>query len=171
MVSLRRPAVFFDRDGVLNEDYGYVYKPKDFKWIPGAIETIKRLKDKEYVIFIITNQSGVARGYYTEEDVMDLHNWINDELCQKYDVQIDHFYYCPHHPTAGLGIYKSKCKCRKPSPGLINKAVSEFNIDRSRSFFIGDKDTDMEAASAAGIRGYKFNTGNLLDFMICQDIC
>ena len=165
-----QPAVFFDRDGVLNEDFGYVYKPKDFKWIPGAIETIKYLKDKGYAIFVITNQSGVARGYYTEDDVKTLHNWINDELFQKHDVQIDSFYYCPHHPTEGFSPYKTTCKCRKPEPGLINRALFEFNIVRENSYFIGDKDTDMEAAAGAGIRGYKFKSDNLFDFMVYQRI-
>lgn len=170
MGLLQRPAVFFDRDGVLNEDLGYVHKPEDYIWIPGAIETIKRLKHKGYAIFIITNQSGVARGYFSEKDVRDLHHWINDELFQKYDVQIDSFYYCPHHPTAGLDSYKVFCECRKPRPGLINQALFEFNIARKSSYFIGDKDTDMEAAASAGIRGYQFNSGNLLDFMIQQCI-
>lgn len=170
MVILLKQAVFFDRDGVLNEDFGYVYKPKDFKWIPGAVETIKHLKDKGYVIFVITNQSGVARGFYSEEDVKHLHNWINEELLQKQGVQIDSFYYCPHHPTEGFGFYKTNCECRKPKPGLIKMALSEFNIDREKSCFIGDKDTDMEAATAAGIRGYKFTSENLFDFMNQQHI-
>lgn len=170
MVILRKPAVFFDRDGVLNEDDGYVYQPKDFKWIPGAVDTIKRIKDEGYAIFVITNQSGIARGFYTEEDVIHLHNWINYELLQKYAVQIDSFYYCPHHPTVGLAPYKTNCECRKPKPGLIQRALSEFNIDTERSYFVGDKDTDMQAATAVGIKGYKFNSENLLDFMIQQKI-
>ena len=115
---------------------------------------------------VITNQSGVARGYYTEENVKELHNWINNYLIQKYNVNIDSFYYCPHHPTVGLNPYKAICECRKPRPGLIDRAISEFNIDRNGSFFIGDKDTDMEAAAAAGIKGYKFKSDNLFEFMI-----
>ncbi|MFD2442762.1 D-glycero-beta-D-manno-heptose 1,7-bisphosphate 7-phosphatase [Bacillus sp. CGMCC 1.16607] len=167
---MEKSAIFFDRDGVLNEDSGYVYKPNDFKWIAGAVETIKHLKSNGYTIIVITNQSGVARGYYTEEDVKDLHNWMNDVLYQKHDVQIDSFYYCPHHPTIGFSPYKTLCECRKPRPGLINKALSEFRIDINRSYFIGDKDSDMKAAAAVGLRGYKFSTGNLFEFMIDQRI-
>ncbi len=166
MTTLRKPAVFFDRDGVLNRDFGYVYMPKDFKWIPGAVKTIKHLKDKGYTVIVITNQSGIARGYYTEENVEDLHQWINDGLFHKHNVQIDSFYYCPHHPTVGLGHYKTDCECRKPRPGLIMKALAEFNIDSRSSYFIGDKDTDMEAAAAAGIKGFKFRSENLFNFMI-----
>lgn len=165
-VILKKPAVFFDRDGVLNEDFGYIYRQEDFIWIPGAIESIKHLKNQGYLIFVITNQSGVARGYYTEKDVEDLHNWMNRELLQKHNVLIDAYYYCPHHPTSGLSPYKTICECRKPRPGLINKALSEFKIDRNRCYFIGDKDSDMEAAAAAGIRGYKFISKNLFDFMM-----
>jgi len=168
---LQRPAIFFDRDGVLNKDLGYVYKKENFIWIPGAMETIEFYKNKGYTIFIVTNQSGIARGYYTEKDVYDLHHWINNELFRQYHVLIDSFYYCPHHPTDGLDKYKIICDCRKPKPGLINKAISEFNIDRKRSYFIGDKDTDMEAAFAADIKGFKFhNKGNLLCFMKKQPI-
>lgn len=165
MVSLQIPAIFFDRDGVLNKDFGYVYKSEDFKWIPGAMETIKHLKDMGYAIFVITNQSGVARGYFTEEDIKDLHEWINEELFEKYQVKIDGFYYCPHHPTVGQSPYQTKCECRKPKPGLIIRALKDFHIDKSKSYFIGDKDTDIEAASDVGIRGYIFQSENLLNFM------
>ena len=165
MIILQKPAIFFDRDGVLNKDFGYVYKPKDFEWIPGAIETIKYFKNRGYLIIVITNQSGIARGYYTEKEVNDLHNWINEELHQKHNVKIDAFYYCPHHPTVGISSYQTVCECRKPKPGLIIKALSDFNIDLERSYFIGDKDTDIEASTAVGIKGYKFKSENLFEFI------
>ncbi|MBY0124255.1 D-glycero-beta-D-manno-heptose 1,7-bisphosphate 7-phosphatase [Bacillus sp. S/N-304-OC-R1] len=167
---MQKSAIFFDRDGVLNEDFGYVYRPIDFKWIPGAVETIKHLKAIGYTIIVITNQSGVARGYFSEDDVNHLHHWINNDLLQKQNVQIDSFYYCPHHPTVGIEPYLTKCECRKPRPGLILEAISDYNIDRKKSYFIGDKDTDMEAAAAAGIRGYKFSSECLYDFMMHQNI-
>ncbi|WP_019241444.1 MULTISPECIES: D-glycero-alpha-D-manno-heptose-1,7-bisphosphate 7-phosphatase [Bacillus] len=162
---MNKPAVFFDRDGVLNEDLGYVYKREDFIWIPGAIETIKYLKCQGYAIFVVTNQSGIARGYYTENDVKTLHNRINKELLQEHDVFIDAFFYCPHHPTYGGASYQKQCQCRKPRPALLMQAFSEFNIDRKRSVLIGDKDTDIDAAVAAGIKGYKFQSENLFSFV------
>ncbi|TKC15510.1 D-glycero-alpha-D-manno-heptose-1,7-bisphosphate 7-phosphatase [Robertmurraya kyonggiensis] len=163
---MSRPAVFFDRDGVLNEDLGYVYHQKQFKWMPGAMKTIKFLKDEGYSIFVITNQSGVARGLYKEEDVQQLHLWMNEELFLRYRTQIDAFYYCPHHPSHGIGSYKRECQCRKPKPGLIHQAFHDFDIDISASVVIGDKNSDMDAAKEVGITGWLFQGKNLYDFFV-----
>ncbi|MBE4907215.1 HAD family hydrolase [Bacillus luteolus] len=168
--NLRKPAIFFDRDGVLNEDDGYVYKPPDFKWIPGATEVIRRLKEKGYLVIVITNQSGVARGFYTEDDVIHLHTWMNKDLYGRHQQQIDAFYYCPHHPKIGNEVYQKECECRKPRPGLVRKALTDFTIDLDSSCLIGDKITDLETAEAIGIKSYKFTTENLLEFMVSKRI-
>lgn len=170
MVILGKPAVFFDRDGVLNVDYGYVYKQDEFKWIPGAVETIRALKEYGYTIIVVTNQSGIARGYYTEIEVKKLHNWMNYQLLTKHNIQIDAFFYCPHHPSIGNNPFKMICECRKPMPGLIKRAINDFNIDTDRSYLIGDKDTDLEAAKAIGIKGYKFTSNNLFEFVMEKNL-
>lgn len=158
--------MFFDRDGVLNEDLGYVYRKSAFKWLPGATEIIKFLKEDGYLLFVISNQSGIARGFYTEKDVDRLHHWMNEELFKMHGVEIDKFYYCPHHPAFGVPPYKMGCQCRKPKPGLIHQAISDFNIDVKASYFIGDRKTDMEAAEAAGVNGWLFRGRNLYDFIM-----
>ncbi|WP_017726151.1 D-glycero-alpha-D-manno-heptose-1,7-bisphosphate 7-phosphatase [Halalkalibacterium ligniniphilum] len=159
-----RPAVFLDRDGVLNIDYGYVYKTKDFKWVKGAKTAIKQLKKLGYYIFVVTNQSGVARGYYKEKEVIALHKYINNQLLQN-NAWIDKFYYCPHHPNATIEKYRVTCKCRKPESGMIEKAIFEWEIDIKNSFLIGDNRSDSVAAENLGINGYLFTQGNLLEFV------
>lgn len=165
---MRYPAVFFDRDGVLNEDFGYVYRAQDFVWKAGAIESIRSFKRKGYLLYVITNQSGVARGFYSEDDVRKLHMWMNDELQQIIGEKIDGFYYCPHHPFLGSSAYTCDCECRKPKPGLIEKALSNGRINLQESFLIGDKSTDLLAAKAIGMKGYLFQGENLFDF--CKSI-
>lgn len=159
-----KPAVFFDRDGVLNVDHGYVYCKDNFEWIPGAIDAIKLLNSRGYLVFVITNQSGVGRGYYQEEDVIALHHWMSQEL-KKEGAQVNSFYYCPHHSEACIEKYRSACECRKPQPGLLLQAMAEWPVEKSQSFMIGDKQSDMEAAQNAGIVGYLFKGGNLLHFL------
>ena len=158
---LRRPAAFLDRDGTINRDFGYVHRPDDFEWIPGAMAAIKFLNDHGYLVFVVTNQAGIARGYYDPEDVEALHLWINEEL-RKQGAHIDRFYYCPHHPEAGTEKYTTRCDCRKPAPGMVRAALSEWRIVAERSFMIGDRETDVEAARAGGIRGALFDGSNLL---------
>ncbi|HWQ61561.1 MAG TPA: HAD family hydrolase [Negativicutes bacterium] len=159
-----QPAVFFDRDGVLNVDKGYLHKQEDFEWMPGAIAAIRRLNSQGYLVLVVTNQSGVARGYYTEDDVAALHAWMNGEL-GKHGARIDKFYYCPHYTEGTARKYVTACQCRKPLPGLILTAFAEWDIDQANSFLIGDKDSDLAAAAAAGIRGYKFTAGDLDEFI------
>lgn len=147
----RRPAAFLDRDGVINLDTGYVHRPEDFVWREGAQQAVKRLNDAGFFVFVVTNQAGIARGYYTEDDVVRLHGWINREL-RRVGAHVDGFYFCPHHPD-GIGDYRIACACRKPAPGLLLQAIAEWPVELGRSFMVGDKDTDMEAAAAAGVAG------------------
>ncbi|MBP2654176.1 MAG: rfaF 3 [Firmicutes bacterium] len=158
-----RPAVFFDRDGVLNVDTAYVYRSEDFKWNAGAVEAVKYFNDKGYYVFVVTNQSGVARGLYKEDDVHDLHQWMNNEL-EASGAHIDAFYYCPHHPEEGSAEYRKVCDCRKPEPGLILQALQEWPVEKTNSLLIGDKESDLAAAEAAGIKGFLFKGGDVCKF-------
>ena len=157
-----RPAAFLDRDGILNRDTGYVFRREDFQWSEGAVEAAKLLNDSGYLVFVITNQSGVAHGYYDEEAVHELHCWMAAELLHK-GAHIDAFYYCPHHPEGTRKEYAVVCECRKPKPGLLLAAIREWCVDRERSFLIGDKESDVQAAEAAGVRGLLWRGGNLRD--------
>ena len=152
----KNKAVFFDRDGVLNFDSGYLHKIEDFKWIDGAQETIKYLNDLNFLVIVITNQSGVSRGYYTEENIKKLHIWMNSEL-EKKNAVIDDFFYCTELPSKKNNLQSR----RKPSPLMINEAIEKYAISRKKSFLIGDKKTDLEAAKNAKIKGYLFNESNL----------
>jgi len=157
-----RPAVFFDRDGVLNVDREYVYREQDFEWNSGAIETVKYFNDKGYYTFVVTNQSGVARGFYQESDIKALHQWINEELA-RHGAHIDAFYYCPHHPEAGNATYRKACACRKPQPGLIFQAMQEWPVEIANSLLIGDNKRDVAAAEAAGVKGFLFDGDNIYE--------
>ena len=159
-----KQAVFLDRDGVVNKDTGYVYRPENFIWMDGVKEAIHFLNQNDYLVIVITNQSGVARGYYTEEDVQNLHTWINTEL-NKSGAHIDAFYYCPHHPEGQVEGYRSVCDCRKPAPGMILKAIKEWEIDTARSLMIGDSPTDLEAAEQVKVPGYLFTGKDLYQFV------
>ncbi len=161
---LKRPAAFLDRDGVINEDTGYVHRIDQVRWIEGAREAVRWLNDAGYFVFIVTNQAGVARGYYDEDHVNDLHAWMNVELA-KAGAHIDCAEYCPYHPEGTVDRYRQVSDLRKPAPGMLKKLLSEWPVDASRSFLVGDRTTDLEAAAAAGIRGHLFQGGNLLDFV------
>lgn len=157
---MKRPAIFFDRDGVLNEDDGYVYDIAKLKWIDGAREAVKVANDAGYLVFVITNQSGVARGFFEEHHVQALHEWMAADLA-RIGARIDAFEYCPYHPDAAIERYRKVSPRRKPAPGMITDLLERFPVDLSRSILIGDKPTDMEAARAAGIQGILFSGGNL----------
>jgi D-glycero-D-manno-heptose 1,7-bisphosphate phosphatase len=160
----RRPAVFLDRDGVINHDDNYVHRPEQIRWIDGAKEAIRWLNDTGYYVFAVTNQAGVARGYYGEDDVRSLHGWMQAEL-QGAGAHVDCFEYCPYHPEGAVERYRRVSELRKPAPGMILKLRGEWNVDWDRSLMIGDRDIDMQAAAAAGIAGHQFPGGNLLDFV------
>jgi D-glycero-D-manno-heptose 1,7-bisphosphate phosphatase len=156
------PALLLDRDGTLNLDRGWVHKPEDFCWIEGAREAIKWANDRGILVFVITNQAGIARGYYSEEEFRTFTAWIDGELAAA-GAHVDATYHCPHHPTAGMGECRRECRCRKPAPGLIERALAEWGFDPARSVMVGDEEHDMEAAATAGIRGVRFTGGSLLD--------
>lgn len=161
---MRRPAAFLDRDGILNHDTGYVHRPEQFVWIKGAMDAVRWLNDAGYYVFVVTNQSGVARGYFDEQAVCDLHRWMQGEL-QKHGAHIDAFEYCPFHPDGVVDYYRTASELRKPRPGMILKLQRNWSTDTARSLLIGDKDSDIEAARHADVVGYKFDGGNLLDFV------
>jgi len=155
-VSAARPAAFLDRDGVLNIDHGYVHRLADMDIVAGAGEAVRLLNEAGYLVIVVTNQSGVARGLYGEKDV----ERFNGELAKRLGVhgaRIDAFYHCPHHPEGSVARYRIDCDCRKPKPGMLTQAARDFAIDRSRSFLIGDRPGDSEAAAAFGITGISFD--------------
>jgi D-glycero-D-manno-heptose 1,7-bisphosphate phosphatase len=159
-----RPAVFFDRDGVLNHDAGYLFEASKFKWMDGAREAVRLVNEAGYFAFVVTNQSGVARGFYEESDVDALHRWMADELAA-IGAHIDAFEYCPDHPDAIIERYRRASDRRKPRPGMITDLLKRFPVTADRSFLIGDQPTDIEAAEAAGIRGLIYRGGNLETFV------
>lgn len=156
-------AVFFDRDGVINVDVAYLHKIEEFQWTDGCKETLAYLTEFGYKIFVVTNQSGVARGYFSEDEVHKLHDYIASEAV-KVGGYIEKFYYCPHLKDGSVPKYSIDCDCRKPKPGMILQAFSEYNLDKNECFLIGDSKRDIEAAEAAGIKGYLYQGGNLLEF-------
>ena len=153
----KRPAAFLDRDGVLNVDHGYAHRPDQLEWIAGAPEAVRLLNEAGYYVIVVTNQSGVARGYYEEAAVHQFHAHMQDAL-RAQGAHIDAFYYCPHHPEGTVKELAVRCRCRKPEPGMLEQAAREWPIDLPRSFLIGDKDDDMAAAAAFNIRGIKFDS-------------
>jgi D-glycero-D-manno-heptose 1,7-bisphosphate phosphatase len=152
----RQPAAFFDRDGVLNVDIGYAHRREDLVWVFGAREAIRDLNEAGYFVFVLTNQAGVARGYFGEADVAAFHLHMQDQL-REIGAHVDAFYYCPFHDDALIENYRvTDHPDRKPNPGMIFRAFSEWPIRRDGSFLIGDRVTDLEAARRAAIPGYMF---------------
>lgn len=161
---MKHKAIFFDRDGVLNTDKGYLYKIEDLEWVEGALQALAYAREQGYLVFVVTNQSGIARGYYTVQDMQKLHEYMQ-KVAQKNGGRIEKIYYCPHLKEGTVAEYAIDCDCRKPKPGLILKACKEYDIDLEASLLIGDKQRDVESAEAAGIKGYLFEQGSLLDFV------
>ncbi len=159
-----RKAVFLDRDGVLNEDDGYVHSMEKIRWVDGAREAIAELTKEGYLVFVVTNQSGVARGYYTEENVKTLHKEMNQEFA-RYGGHVTEFFYCPHLEGAAIHAYDICCDCRKPKPGMILKAMEKYHISTENAVLFGDGERDVEAARRAGIAGFLFPGGNIRDFI------
>jgi len=153
-----RIAVFFDRDGTLIEDVGYLRTPGEVRMIPGAAEAVRMLNDRQILTCVISNQSGVARGLMTEADLVPIHERLQ-QLLAAAGAHLDRIYYCPHHPTEGRPPYNIECTCRKPRTGMLQRAASELPIALEKSFVIGDKTLDIEAAKAAGTRSILVLTG------------
>jgi len=146
-------AVFLDRDGVINVDHGYVSTWEQFEFLPGVPEALRELQDAGYLLIVVSNQSGIGRGYYSEADVASLNQAIAQHLESTVGVTLSGFYHCPHHPTEAEGEFRRQCDCRKPAPGMIRQAVLDHGIDVKTSLLVGDKDSDIEAGRAAGVAG------------------
>lgn len=159
-----RPIAFLDRDGVLNEDCGYLNKPEDCVFVTGAAQAVRRLNEAGYLVIVVTNQSGVARGYYTEAAFSQFMTWFRKEL-SRHGAHLDDVFYSPYHPTAGMGDYLKDSDCRKPKPGMLLAAMQKWLHKRDGSFLIGDKQSDVDAATNAGLAGHLFPGGDLASFV------
>lgn len=163
-----RPALFLDRDGVLNEDRGYVHRWEDFCWIPGAREAVAAFNARGWWVFVVTNQSGVGRGYYPEADVLALHARMEADLAAA-GARIDAFYYCPLHPEALEDRYRHPDPPdRKPNPGMLLRAMADWPVDAASSVMVGDKAIDLEAGQRAGVRSLLFPGGDLFAFLAAE---
>jgi histidinol-phosphate phosphatase family protein len=160
----RRPAAFLDRDGVLIEDTGYPHDPAAVRWIAGAPEAVARLNRDGFFVFVVTNQSGVARGFYPEARVGALHRWMEERLAEA-GARVDAWEHCPHHPDAPLPAFRRDCRRRKPAPGMIEDLLRAWPVERAGSFLVGDKPSDLAAAEAAGLHGHLFLGGDLALFL------
>ena len=152
-------VVFLDRDGTVNVEVDYLHKKEDFKFEENADKAIKIINDLGYKVIVVTNQSGIARGYYTENDLKTLHVYLDEEL-NKIGAKVDAYYYCPHHPNAKLDEYKIDCECRKPEIGMFMEAAKDFSIDFSKSIIVGDKISDLEAGVRLGMKTVLVETGH-----------
>jgi len=154
----KNTAVFMDRDGTINEEVGYLSRIEELKLIPGAAEAIRLVNHEGMKTVVVTNQSGVARGFFTEEIVRIIHSSL-DEMLRREGAFIDRFYYCPHHPTEGNEPYRRACDCRKPAPGMILQAARELDIDLTASYVVGDMLKDLDAGRSVGAKGILVRTG------------
>ena len=165
-----RPAVFLDRDGTINVDKGYLCRIEDFEYLQGAVEGLRHLKEWGYLLVVITNQSGIARGYYRKEDFCKLTEWMLTDLRAK-GVSVDRVYYCPHHPEGIVKEYAVACDCRKPGTGLFYRAAKELGIDFDRSIAIGDKERDLAICNETGVTGILLSSRNTGEekYLICRN--
>jgi D-glycero-D-manno-heptose 1,7-bisphosphate phosphatase len=148
---VQRPALFLDRDGVINIDHGYVHRPEDFEFMPGIFELVRFANERDYRVVVVTNQAGIGRGYYSEEQFHKLTDW----MCERFTEQgckIDKVYFCPFHPEHGIGVYKKDSEYRKPNPGMLLMAATDLNLLLNESILVGDKLSDIDAAVSAGIQ-------------------
>ena len=159
-----RPAVFFDRDGTLNHDGGYTHRVEDLVWMPQAREAIARINELGYFVFVVTNQAGIARGYYDEDAVTAFHDAMQTSLASV-GGHVDAFEWCPHHSEAVIPAYRRDCRRRKPGPGMLLDLMAAWPVDSQRSFLVGNSSADMEAARAAGLRALRYEGGSVVDIV------
>jgi D-glycero-D-manno-heptose 1,7-bisphosphate phosphatase len=145
-----RPAAFLDRDGVVNIDRGFVYRREDFEFVPGVLDGARRLVELGFALVVVTNQSGIGRGLYTERDFAVLTDWMAQRFAAA-GAPLAGVYFCPHHPEDAQGAYHMVCDCRKPAPGLLLRAAAELRLDLARSVLFGDRASDLQAARSAGV--------------------
>lgn len=157
-------AIFLDRDGTINVEKNYLHKVEDFEFVSNAIEGLKLLQQQGYLLIIVTNQSGIGRGYYSEEDFSILNEWMIDSLETK-GIHVDRVYYCPHLPDAKIEKYRVQCNCRKPALGMYEAAIEEYKIDLSKSFAIGDKLRDCEICRMTECRGFLVGENEKTDIL------
>ncbi len=150
MEAVRR-CLFLDRDGVVNEELGYLHRREDVRFVPGIFALCRRARSLGYAIVMVTNQAGIGRGFYTEEEFQALTAWMREEFARE-GVALDAVYHCPYHPEHGIGAYKREHEDRKPGTGMLRRAVAEFGVSLAESVMVGDRCTDIAAANAAGLR-------------------
>lgn len=158
MKGKKSPAIFLDRDGTVSEEVGYVNHLDRFKLLPRSLEAIRRINQSAFLAVLVTNQAGVARGYFKEPLVQQVHRKLTEMLAAG-GAHLDGIYYCPHHPSAGLPPYRRDCECRKPRPGMVRAAERDLDIDVARSFMVGDKHSDIGFAHSLGMKGVLVETG------------
>lgn len=164
-----RKAVFFDRDGTINVDRHYLYRIEDFEFMPGVPQVLCELRKKGYLLILITNQSGIARGYYTTEQMNCLHQYMQNELAQ-FDAQFDDILFCPHYPQGVISQYAMRCDCRKPGKLLFERAISKFGIEPESSIAVGDNDRDLIPAKELGMRCIKISDEKDNNWITCPDM-
>lgn len=157
-----KPAVFLDRDGTINVEKNYLYRIEDFEYIDGAVEALQKLHQAGFLLVVVTNQSGIARGYYSEEDFRTLNGWMRKDL-QERGVPIASVYYCPHHPQAVVPKYRAVCDCRKPAAGLFQRAIRELDIDVDKSYAVGDKLRDLAICEEEPVQGILLGNEEMLN--------
>jgi D-glycero-D-manno-heptose 1,7-bisphosphate phosphatase len=158
MIEKLPSAILLDRDGVINREVNYLGRPQDLELIPGVVDAIASLNARSIPVLVVTNQAGVGRGYYTETDVDLVHDALQNLLALG-GAKIDRFYYCPHHPTAGIGKYLKSCTCRKPEPGMLLQAAADYDLDLTQCYLVGDKTSDMISGWNAGCKTILVQTG------------